>query len=166
MQWPAPVGGGSSDRVERRVTPKTPSDPDPPGTSEECKGLSRSTWGPFSRRPGGIPPCHRADGDGVPSTNGLQSAIILSDGQWPEADDGKAGVMTRDEGKAVRVVILELEGDDYKNVYVRLHEEARVVEIFTLTAEGGPGDLVATAPIDNTLIEWTEGTEARYPAQR
>jgi hypothetical protein len=74
--------------------------------------------------------------------------------------------MTRDEGKAVRVVILELEGDDYKNVYVRLHEEARVVEIFTLTPEGGPGDLVATAPIDNTLIEWTEGTEARYPAQR
>lgn len=73
-------------------------------------------------------------------------------------------VMTRDEGKAVRVVILELEGDDYQNVYVRLHEEARVVEIFTLADDGGPGDLVATAPIDNTLIEWTEGTEARYPA--
>lgn len=74
--------------------------------------------------------------------------------------------MTRDEGIAVRVVILELEGDDYQNVYVRIHEEARVVEIFTLSGEGGPGDLVATAPIDNTLIEWTEGTAAKYPAQQ
>lgn len=72
--------------------------------------------------------------------------------------------MTRDEGVAVRVVILELEGDDYRNVYVRLHEDARVVEIFTL-AEGGPGNLVATAPLDNTLIEWTTGAEARYPAR-
>ncbi len=72
--------------------------------------------------------------------------------------------MTREEGKAVRVVILELEGDDYRNVYVRIHEEARVVEIFTLADDGGPGELVATAPIDNTLIEWTAGTEARYPA--
>lgn len=72
--------------------------------------------------------------------------------------------MTRDEGIAVRVVILELEGDDYQNVYVRIHEEARVVEIFTLSDDGRPGSLVATAPIDNTLIEWTEGTEARYPA--
>lgn len=72
--------------------------------------------------------------------------------------------MTRDEGVAVRVVILELEGDDYRNVYVRIHEDARVVEIFTLGEDGGAGDLVATAPIDNTLIEWTAGTEARYPA--
>ena len=74
--------------------------------------------------------------------------------------------MTRDEGMAVRVVILELEGDDYQNVYVRIHHEARVVEIFTLSDTGGPGDLVATAPIDNTLIEWTEGTAAKYPAQQ
>ncbi|MFO7892866.1 MAG: hypothetical protein R6U63_03955 [Longimicrobiales bacterium] len=74
--------------------------------------------------------------------------------------------MTRDEGIAVRVVILELEGDDYQNVYVRIHEEARVVEIFTLSDDGSPGDLVATAPIDNTLIEWTEGTAAKYPAQQ
>lgn len=74
--------------------------------------------------------------------------------------------MTRDEGIAVRVVILELEGDDYQNVYVRIHEEARVVEIFTLSDDGGAGDLVATAPIDNTLIEWTEGTAAKYPAQQ
>ena len=72
--------------------------------------------------------------------------------------------MTRDEGRAMRVVILELEGDDYQNVYVRIHEEARVVEIFTLGEDGGPDSLVATAPIDNTLIEWTAGTEARYPA--
>jgi hypothetical protein len=72
--------------------------------------------------------------------------------------------MTRDEGKAVRVVILELEGDDYQNVYVRIHEEARVVEIFTIGDDGEPTDLVATAPLDNTLIEWTVGTEARYPA--
>lgn len=72
--------------------------------------------------------------------------------------------MTRDEGKAVRVVILELEGDDYQNVYVRIHEEARVVEIFTIGEDGAPADLVATAPLDNTLIEWTAGTEARYPA--
>ncbi len=71
--------------------------------------------------------------------------------------------MTRDEGVAVRVVILELEGDDYRNVYVRLHEEARVVEIFTINESDGPGDLVATAPLDNTLIEWTAGTAARYP---
>lgn len=74
--------------------------------------------------------------------------------------------MTRDEGVAVRVVILELEGDDYQNVYVRIHEEARVVEIFTLSETGGAGDLVATAPIDNTLIEWTEGAAAKYPAQQ
>ena len=73
--------------------------------------------------------------------------------------------MTRDEGVAVRVVILELEGDAYRNVYVRLHEEARVVEIFTLAANDQPGDLVATAPLDNTLIEWTAGAEARYPAR-
>lgn len=73
--------------------------------------------------------------------------------------------MTRDEGVAVRVVILELEGDDYRNVYVRLHESARVVEIFTLTDSEGPGDLVATAPLDNTLIEWTAGAVARYPAR-
>lgn len=70
--------------------------------------------------------------------------------------------MTRDEGIAVRVVILELEGDDYHNVYVRIHEEARVVEIFTRSEDDGPGELVATAPIDNTLIEWTEGSAARY----
>lgn len=63
------------------------------------------------------------------------------------------------------MVILELEGDDYRNVYVRLHEEARVVEIFTITDEGTPGDLVATAPLDNTLIEWTTGAAARYPAR-
>lgn len=73
--------------------------------------------------------------------------------------------MTRDEGVAVRVVILELEGDDYRNVYVRLHEEGRVVEIFTLSESDGPGDLVATAPLDNTLIEWTAGAEARYPGR-
>ena len=73
--------------------------------------------------------------------------------------------MTRDEGVAVRVVILELEGDDYRNVYVRLHEEARVVEIFTLDESDGPGDLVATAPLDNTLIEWTAGAAARYPTR-
>lgn len=73
--------------------------------------------------------------------------------------------MTRDEGVAVRVVILELEGDAYRNVYVRLHEEARVVEIFTLAEDGGAGDLVATAPLDNTLIEWTAGSAARYPAR-
>lgn len=73
--------------------------------------------------------------------------------------------MTRGEGRAVRVVILELEGDDYRDVYVRLHEEARVVEIFTLAEDGTPGDLVATAPLDNTLIEWTAGNAARYPAR-
>lgn len=73
--------------------------------------------------------------------------------------------MTRDEGIAVRVVILELEGDDYRNVYVRLHEDARVVEIFTLSDDGAPVDLVATAPLDNTLIEWTTGAAARYPAR-
>lgn len=73
--------------------------------------------------------------------------------------------MTRNEGLAVRVVILELEGDAYQNVFVRIHEDARVVEIFTLSDDGGPGDLVATAPIDNTLIEWTEGAAAKYPAQ-
>ncbi len=73
--------------------------------------------------------------------------------------------MTRDEGVAVRVVILELEGDDYRNVYVRLHEEARVVEIFSLDDSGAPGELVATAPLDNTLIEWTAGAVARYPAR-
>ena len=73
--------------------------------------------------------------------------------------------MTRNEGIAVRVVILELEGDDYQNVFVRIHDDARVVEIFTLNDDGGAGDLVATAPIDNTLIEWTEGAAARYPAQ-
>ena len=73
--------------------------------------------------------------------------------------------MTRDEGRAVRVVILELEGDDYRDVYVRLHDDARVVEIFTLGPDGGPDELVATAPIDNTLIEWTAGAEARYPAR-
>ncbi|MFW6330216.1 MAG: hypothetical protein ACOC3J_00690 [Gemmatimonadota bacterium] len=73
--------------------------------------------------------------------------------------------MNREEGRAVRVVILELEGDDYRDVYVRLHEDARVVEIFTLEDDGGPGELVATAPLDNTLIEWTTGTAARYPAR-
>lgn len=73
--------------------------------------------------------------------------------------------MTRDEGVAVRVVILELEGDDYRNVYVRLHEAARVVEIFTLDGNGSPGDLVATAPLDKTLIEWTTGAAARYPGR-
>ena len=73
--------------------------------------------------------------------------------------------MTRTEGIARRVVILELEGDDYQNVFVRIHEDARVVEIFTLSESEGAGDLVATAPIDNTLIEWTESSAARYPAQ-
>lgn len=73
--------------------------------------------------------------------------------------------MTRDEGIAVRVVILELEGDDYRNVYVRLQEEARVVEIFTLSETDGAGELVATAPLDNTLIEWTAGAAARYPTR-
>ena len=73
--------------------------------------------------------------------------------------------MTRNEGLAVRVVILEFEGDHYRNVFVRLHEDARLVEIFTLNDDGSPGELVATAPIDNTLIEWTAGSEARYPAR-
>ena len=74
--------------------------------------------------------------------------------------------MTRDEGHAVRVVILELEGDDYRDVYVRLHESSRVVEIFTVDSAGSPSELVATAPLDKTLIEWTVGNAARYPATR
>ena len=74
-------------------------------------------------------------------------------------------MLTRTEGKAVRVVILELEGDDYLNVYVRLHEDSRMVEVFTLDDAEGAGELVATAPIDNTLIEWTTGNEARYPGR-
>jgi hypothetical protein len=74
-------------------------------------------------------------------------------------------MLARTEGKAVRVVILELEGDDYHQVYVRLHEQSRIVEVFTLEDDEGPGELVATAPIDNTLIEWTTGTEARYPGR-
>jgi hypothetical protein len=72
--------------------------------------------------------------------------------------------MTRGEGKAARVVVLELERDDYVDVYVRIHAEARVVEVFTLTANDEPGELVATAPLGHTLIEWTDDAEARYPA--
>lgn len=72
----------------------------------------------------------------------------------------------RESGPAVRVVILELDRDDYMDVWVELHAEVGVVEIFTPSESGdGPGELVATAPMDHTLIEWTANNRAKYPPQ-
>ena len=72
----------------------------------------------------------------------------------------------RQSGPAVRVVILELDRDDYMDVWVELHAEAGVVEIFTPSEDGqGRGELVATAPMDHTLIEWSENNRAKYPPQ-
>ena len=71
----------------------------------------------------------------------------------------------RESGLAVRVVILELDRDDYQDVYVELHPAVGVVEIFTPAQGGGAGDLVATAPLSKTLIEWSENHLAKYPPQ-
>lgn len=72
----------------------------------------------------------------------------------------------RESGLAMRVVILELDRDDYQDVYVELHADVGVVEIYTRAETGeGPGELVATAPLGHTLIEWSENHLAKYPPQ-
>lgn len=70
----------------------------------------------------------------------------------------------RESGRAVRVVVLELEQDDYRDVFVRLHADVGVVEIFTTDGEGNEGELVATAPLGHTLIQWSDDHAAKYPA--
>lgn len=70
----------------------------------------------------------------------------------------------RESGSAMRVVILELDRDDYQDVWVELHAAVGVVEIFTPSENGvGRGELVATAPLDHTLIEWSVNHRAKYP---
>ncbi len=70
----------------------------------------------------------------------------------------------RESGRAVRVVVLEAEQDDYQDVFVRLHAEVGVVEIYTTDENGEEGELVATAPLGHTLIKWGDDSAAKYPA--
>ena len=74
----------------------------------------------------------------------------------------------RESGSAVRVVIVGLDRDDYQDVFVRLLADRGVVEIYAPSGNEGadePGELVATAPLDHTLIEWSDNSRAKYPPQ-
>lgn len=69
----------------------------------------------------------------------------------------------RESGLAVRVVIVGLDRDDYQDVFVHLHGEQGVVEIFARSGGSDRGELVATAPIGHTLIEWSDNHQVKYP---